>query len=107
MSTPDGDDPGGDADDGGDAAADAALPVETVYEGSDGRYFTDWEVARAIEAGEWHPCLRDEESGRRLVGTGDALLMIQPIAVEALPEWVELRADGDGVRAVDTRRTVP
>lgn len=82
--------------------------VGPVYEGSDGRYYTDWQVRRKLDAGEWRPCLRERGTGRRLVATADgSLVMLVPTPLAALPEWVEVRAAGRVVRAVDTRRSIP
>lgn len=82
--------------------------IGPVYEGSDGCFYTAWQVDRRVAEGDWSPCLRDLETGRRLVATADdEPLMLVRVESTTLPEWAELRADGEAVRVVDTRRTSP
>lgn len=84
------------------------INVGPIYEGSDGQYYTDWQVGRKMNHGEWKPCIWDEETGRQLVGTGDGdLLMLISADAESLPEWAEIRSDEVGARIVDTRRSLP
>lgn len=79
-----------------------------VYRTSDGRYVTTWQLDRLVERGTWRPCLRDDATGDRLVeGADGTLLSLVEVPVDGLPDWVEVRVDGDRVRAVDARRTRP
>lgn len=78
-----------------------------VYEGTDGRYYTDWQVEHHLRTGRWRPCIRDARTGRRLVGVDDELVMLEPTALGELPDWIRIRFDRSGPRAVDVRRTVP
>lgn len=83
----------------------------TLYAGSDGEWYTSWEVLINHRTGRWEPCLSHED-GRRLVAVGDELLLLEPSAVDDLPDWIEIRVTprSPGVdrhrprtRAVDTR----
>ena len=79
-----------------------------VYAGSDGCFYTDWQVDRKLRLGEWEPCLYDRKDDRRLVGTGDGeLLFLAPVEPVELPEWARIRTDPVGPRIVDTRRVTP
>ena len=81
-------------------------PVDGLFEGSNGRYYTDWEVRRHRRRGAWRLCLRQRDPDRRLVETDDGrLVMLAPIEADELPDWVEIRVIGDIARIVDTRRT--
>ena len=81
------------------------LRAETVLEGSDGSYYTGWEVARRLRAGDWNPCLRQADPDRRLVETGSGeLLLLTPIDPGALPDRAEVRLEGEAARVVRTRR---
>ena len=82
-------------------------PVDGLYEGSNGRYYTDWEVRRHRRRGAWRLCLRQRDPDRLLVETEEGnLLMLAAIDADELPDWVEIRVIGDIARIVDTRRTV-
>lgn len=79
-------------------------PVDGLYAGSNGHYYTAWEVTRNLRRGAWRPCIRQQEPERRLVETtGGGLLMLAAIEPAALPTWVEIRVQGDTARVVDTR----
>ena len=81
-------------------------PVDDLYEGSNGRYYTGDQLARRLRTGRWKPCIRQRNPDRRLVETdGGSLLLLTP--TEELPSWAELRIDDRGARVVDTRRPVP
>lgn len=80
---------------------------ELVYSGSDGGYYTAWQVERNLHTGEWKPCIRDVIAGRHLVGVDDELLLLEPTAPDELPDWIRIRLDRSGPRAVDVRRTYP
>ena len=76
-----------------------------VYGGSDGQFYTDWQYRRNLATGTWRYCVRDCETGRRLVETEiGSLLLLEPTSLEALPDWAEAHRDGAVVRIVDTRR---
>ncbi|WP_306059239.1 hypothetical protein [Natronococcus wangiae] len=84
------------------------VPVDAVLEGSNGRYYTDWEVERRLRAGAWRRCLRQTDPGRLLVEVeAGVLLLLAPVDPDELPAWTELRIDGDSARIVDTRRPFP
>lgn len=87
----------------------AAEPeFERLYAGSDDRYYAESQVRRKLNRGEWVPCLRETKTGQRLLGRGDGeLVMLVPIAVDALPAWTELRETDRGLEVVDGRRTLP
>ncbi|NUB93917.1 hypothetical protein HTZ84_21500 [Haloterrigena sp. SYSU A558-1] len=82
------------------------VPVEGLYEGSNDRYYTHWQLRRRLRTDRWTPCMRQRDPDRRLVETSDgSLLLLTP--TDDLPAWVELRIDDRGARVVDTRRPVP
>lgn len=82
-----------------------AYPFETLFEGSNGRYYTDWQVRERYRTGEWRLCIRQRSPNRRLVETGDgALLLLAPTDPDALPDGVEIRVTDGCARVVDTRR---
>lgn len=88
----------------GDVTPD--VPVERLYEGSNGRYYTDCQLRRRFRTDRWKPCIRQRGPDRRLVETSDgSLLLLTP--TDELPTWAELRIDDRGARVVDTRRPVP
>lgn len=79
-------------------------PIDGLYAGSNGHYYTDWEVTKNIRRGTWRRCIRQREPDRRLVETtGGGLLMLTAIDPDALPTWVEIRVTGEAARIVDTR----
>ena len=75
------------------------------YAGSDGSYYTEWEVALRMESGDWEPCMWDTETGWELVEGDDRLVWLVPIEASELPAWVEVREtpEGPGDEVVDTR----
>jgi hypothetical protein len=77
-----------------------------VYAGSNGRYYTDWEVATRMESGDWTPCMWDPEAGWGLVEGDEGAMWLVPVERSALPPWAELRETpgGTGREVVDTRR---
>lgn len=88
-------------------APNAPLEDLELLEGSNGRYYTAWQVRRRLRIGEWRRCLRQREPGpdRRLVETDEgALLMLTPIEPANVPCWLEVRVVGEATLAVDTRR---
>lgn len=83
-------------------------PVDAVLAGSDGEYYTDWELERRLRTGAWKPCIRQFDPDRRLVETdGGRLLLLVPVDPDELPRWTELRVEGDSTRVVERRRPVP
>lgn len=80
---------------------------ERVYRGSNGRYYTGWQVERRLHTGAWRPCIREATTDRRLVGVDDELVLLEPTDLDDLPDWIRIRLDRSGPRAVDVRRTVP
>ncbi|MFC6718305.1 hypothetical protein ACFQGT_11745 [Natrialbaceae archaeon GCM10025810] len=82
--------------------------VETVYEASDGWYYTAWQLERRLRTGEWRRILSDRTADRHLVETidGESLFLV-PIGVDSLPGWAEVRLERVGARIVDRRRSVP
>ncbi|GAB3664336.1 hypothetical protein [Halopiger thermotolerans] len=79
-------------------------PVDELYAGSNGHYYTDWEVTRNLRRGAWRPCIRQREPDRRLVETTDGgLLMLSAVDPATVPAWVEIRVRGEIARVVDTR----
>lgn len=84
----------------------ANAPIEGLYEGSNGRYYTECQLRRRLRTDRWAPCIRQRDPDRRLVETRDgSLLLLTP--TDDLPAWAELRIDDRGARVVDTRRPVP
>ncbi|OLZ40379.1 hypothetical protein A6E15_05000 [Natrinema saccharevitans] len=80
-------------------------PCKTVFAGSNGRYYTNWQVRTRLRSGEWALCLRQRGPDRRLVETAeDALLLLRPVEPTALPAGLEVRVSGRRARVVDTRR---
>lgn len=75
----------GDPDD-----ADRPTGFGAVYAGSDGRFYTSWELLTNYRRDRWRDCLRHGD-GRRLVAVGESLLLLTPVRHEALPEWVDIR----------------
>lgn len=81
-------------------------PVDRLYKGTNGRYYTDCQVARKLRADRWKPCIRQRDPDRRLVETSDGgLLLLTP--TDDLPAWAQVRVDDRGTRVVDTRRPIP
>jgi hypothetical protein len=70
-----------------------------LYRSSDGRYFGDADIWERLESGEWKPCCWDEETGEEWVETRNGeLLELQPIPSQAVPDWIDIDHDVDGVR---------
>lgn len=80
-------------------------PLESLFKGSNGRYYTAWQCRRRLQTGVWRFCMRQHSPDRQLVETSDeALLLLVPIDGDELPNWAEIRVADHGVRVVDTRR---
>lgn len=81
------------------------LRTEAVLEGSDGCYYTGWEVDRRLRAGDWKRCLRQADPDRQLVETESGeLLSLAPIDPGPLPARAEVRLEGEAARVVRTPR---
>ena len=84
----------------------STAPIDRLYEGSNGRYYTDRQIENRLRSDRWKPCIRQRDPDRRLVETSDgSLLLLTP--TDELPSWAELRIDDRGPRVVDTRRPLP
>ncbi|AFO56687.1 MULTISPECIES: hypothetical protein [unclassified Natrinema] len=79
-------------------------PVDSLFEGTDGRYVTDWQIERRLRAGVWTLCLRQRAPEKVLVETRNgALLLLAAIESSELPAGVEIRVADGRARVVDTR----
>lgn len=82
-----------------------AYPSGILFEGTDDRYYTDWEVDRRLRNGVWALCIRQRSPTRLLVETEDeTLLMLTPADPTELPAGIEIRVTDSRARVVDTRR---
>jgi len=76
----------------------------TVYGGSDGAFYTDWEVGWNLESGDWQVCMWDEDAGWELFETqSEELVWLLPMDESELPEWAEVERLDRGSRVVDRR----
>lgn len=83
-----------------------AAPVDALFAGSDGRYYTAWQLRRRLRSDAWELCVRTPD--RLLVETGGArLVLLTRIDPAALPSWTEIRVEAGTARVVDTRQPVP
>ena len=88
--------------------SDGTGAVDEVYRGSDGRYYTAWQLEQNIETARWKPCLHETETGRRLVSVGrNVLLFLTPVDVVDLPPWVVIDVYRGERRVIDRRRELP
>ncbi|WP_129113199.1 hypothetical protein [Halegenticoccus tardaugens] len=79
-----------------------------VYEGSDGRYYTECDLWERFESDTWRPCMWEPETGREFVETDRAdLLSLAPVDAVDLPDGVEIRYEGDFATVVDSRDRRP
>lgn len=74
-----------------------------LYAGSDGRYYTDWQVSWRFENDEWRACMWDSEEGWELVEEDNELVWLYPVEVTDLPDWAEIAPEGRGFTVVDRR----
>lgn len=76
----------------------------SVYEGSDGRYYTEVELWERLESETWVPFAWDPETGQEWVETpaGD-LLALTPVPESELPDSVELESHPRGKLVNDER----
>gem|GEM_PF-741823 len=78
--------------------------VGELFSGSDGQYYTDWQVRRNVRTGTWRLCLSQRDPNRTLIEVNDAwLILLRPIAPADLPDWAELRLECGRAWVVDTR----
>ncbi|WP_222918344.1 hypothetical protein [Natrinema sp. SYSU A 869] len=79
-------------------------PFESLFEGSDGRYFTGWQLERRLRTGVWSLCIRQRAPNRVLIETeAGALLLLTPIEPSGLPAGIEIRVFENSARIADTR----
>ena len=78
--------------------------VEALFAGSDGRYYTDWQVRRRTDSGCWRRCLSQHDSYgpvRLLVAVDETnLVMLTRVDPATLPGWFEVRVENDRARVV-------
>ncbi|MGQ3414312.1 hypothetical protein ACT4ML_18950 [Natrinema sp. LN54] len=85
-----------------------AVPFRALFEGSNNRYYTDWQVRRRLRTGAWALCMRQRAPDRWLVETeAEALLSLAPIEPAELPTGVEIRVADGRARVVDPRDRSP
>lgn len=78
--------------------------VDALYVGSDGSYYTAWQLERRLERGTWRRCLSQQEPACHLVADGAGqLLSLERIALESAPPWLEVRVEAERAWVVDTR----
>lgn len=54
--------------------------MDTIYQASDGRYYSERELWQQYESGEWEFCAGEESTGQEVVRIdGGALLLLTPI----------------------------
>lgn len=77
----------------------------SLYAGSDGQYYTDWQVSWQFESDQWKPCMWDTNEGWEVVDNGEDLVWLVPVSPAELPEWAEIRPTqpGPGAEVVDRR----
>ncbi|WP_199174710.1 hypothetical protein [Halegenticoccus soli] len=76
----------------------------SVYEGSNGRYYTENDLWERFESGAWTPRMWETDTGREIVETeAEEVLMLAPTDPVDLPEGVEIRRDGGFPTIVDSR----
>lgn len=78
--------------------------VGELYRGSDGRYYTAWQLEQQFEARRWKPCLHETETDRRLVSVGKGMLLfLTPVEAVDLPPWAIVDVHRGERRVIDTR----
>lgn len=84
--------------------------VEALFSGSDGRYYTDWQVRRRTESGYWRRCLSQHDTQgpvRLLVAIDETnLVMLTRVDPETLPRGFEIRVENDRARVAHSRSAV-
>lgn len=59
--------------------------MESIYAGSDGRYYTERDLVQSLESGWWSVCLYDTETGVEVVvDQYDVMLRLEPICGTAV-----------------------
>lgn len=77
----------------------------TLYQDSQGTYWSDVQVWEQFEADRWNPCCWDSESGQEWVETVDGeLLALTPVAPADLPDDVQFSVVEEGLLVHDERR---
>ena len=78
--------------------------METIYECSDGGYYSDVQVWERLESEAWRVCCWEAETGREWVENEDGeLLMLDPISRSELPSGVQIERASTGVLVRDER----
>lgn len=78
--------------------------METVYECSDGGYYSDVQVWERLESGTWRPCCWDADTGREWVENDEEeLLLLDPVSPTELPSGVQIEHASAGVLVHDDR----
>lgn len=78
--------------------------MATIYQCSDGGYYSEVQVWERLEAGRWQPCCWEEDTGREWVETeAEELLLLDPVARSELPEGVQIESASSGVLVRDDR----
>lgn len=80
---------------GGVATGGTPMGDVTVYQCSDGNYYTGEQLWARLESETWQPCCWDPDDGREWVRTADDdLLALVPVSTGALPAGVSIERDG-------------
>ena len=75
-----------------------------VYAGTDGNYYTEWELWRRFESGRWTPIETLDAHGVEVVEAPDsAVVILWPVDERDLPARVDLRRLERGFEVVDRR----
>lgn len=75
-----------------------------LYAGSDGEFYTEYELGYRFETHAWQPCMWNADEGWELVETPDnEFLWLTPIDESDLPANIEVRSSDVGKTIVDTR----
>lgn len=70
----------------------------TIYRCTDGSYYGDVDVWSRLESGVWRTCCWDDETGEEWVENRDgALLMLEPISRDTVPDETDVDHVGDGI----------
>ncbi|AXR78651.1 hypothetical protein AArcMg_1281 [Natrarchaeobaculum sulfurireducens] len=95
----------------GDGMVVIADVVEALFAGSDGRYYTDWQVRRKTKSERWRRCLSQHDGHdpvRLLVAVDETdLLLLTRVDPETLPRGFEIRIESECARVVRSRGMAP
>ncbi|ARS91635.1 hypothetical protein B1756_02210 [Natrarchaeobaculum aegyptiacum] len=99
-------------DSGGDVSSTArgahTTAVGALYASSDGTHYTDWQLERRLDRGTWRHCLSQQRPERHLFeDAAGRLVLVERIALDGAPPWLEIRVDDERAWAVDTRPRRP